>query len=570
MYSQINEDTVMGIPTGTTTEINAVTPYEEGALAYDTVTKRLMYYNGTSWVDSAGTNWLTNGNTGNSSTSFLGNIDNVKMQIRSNNWPMLEFGKRGTLGLTQNYPDYKDSAQPLVHVGGDGSTSALQFAASGADFYKPMFYTTSNGSFRLKGASGGTDIFEIGSAGTTNNGRLEFIIGDDGIEPIIFKRYDYNDYTYKEFFRVQGSVNSTNAKTRFGINLNPTGVPIDGTYNTADTGDVANSTFQVKGSVSKSIYTTTGNLTLTEDYYTIVLAGNHTISLPTASTCTGRIYVIKNKNTVATTISSYTNNLGTAVTTIQSNSSLTIQSDGSIWQQITNDNISKADTVTSITNTNTATTKKEIATYSNEASTVASISETVTSLSQDDTNATGEITFKNENGTETKAQVVGAETDNQIKVGANGGAYLGQTVYVGVFQITGTGNKVITGLPFKPSQITFVANANVEDFNLDSDNGIKDNDTTIANSFGTMNGFARNNNGTNVQQVIYVGGSGNSINDISRFASNSNCIGLRYSNQNGLSLGNTIGEIGTFDTSGFTINVTSFAENVLVMYTAYK
>jgi hypothetical protein len=85
------------------------------------------------------TGWSVTGNTGNTNTNFLGNIDDVRMQIRSNNLPLLEFGRRQTLGLTQNYPDYTDNNQPLVHVNGDGSTAALQFAASAANFYKPMF-----------------------------------------------------------------------------------------------------------------------------------------------------------------------------------------------------------------------------------------------------------------------------------------------------------------------------------------------------------------------------------------------------------------------------------------------
>ena len=176
--------------------------------------------------------------------------------------------------------------------------------------------------------------------------------------------------------------------------------------------------------------------------------------------------------------------------------------------------------------------------------------------------------------------IVSANDDNQIEEGTDGGAYLGSTVYVGAFQITGTGNKVITGLKFKPSQITFVAHANIEDFNgIDGDNGVDipsgnndkgNNNGGIANSFGTMNGFAREDGGTTpAQQVIYVGGSGNSINDISRYASNTDCIGLRYSNQNGDSLGKTIGSC-SFDSNGFTINVTSYAEKVIVMYTAYK
>ncbi|NLP56679.1 hypothetical protein [Lutibacter sp. B1] len=347
-FSQLDENSVMGIPSGTASEINAVTTATAGSIAYNTESKKIMVFDGTIWVNttnSSNENWLITGNNLNASdNNFLGTTNDVKMQIRSNNTPMLEFGRRQTLGLDKPYPDYERLDQPLVYVKGDGNTAGLQFAASGASFYKPIFFTTANGSFRLKGSAGGTDLFEIGSAGPNNDGRLEFVIGDDGAEPIIFKRYDYRDQTNKELFRVQGSDNSASAKTRFGININPSGIAIDQTYNDAQTSlNIANSTFQVNGSVSKSIISTTGNLTLTEDHHTIILEGNHAITLPTANSCTGRIYIIKNKNDFATTISSYINEKGVSIQTINNNSVLWIQSDGADWQQITATNVVSSD-----------------------------------------------------------------------------------------------------------------------------------------------------------------------------------------------------------------------------------
>jgi len=151
---------------------------------------------------------------------------------------------------------------------------------------------------------------------------------------------------------------------------------------------------------------------------------------------------------------------------------------------------------------------------------------------------------------------------------------VGPTVYTGFFIINASGSQSITGLPFQPSQITFVAHANVESLNIDSDNGVGNNNTTLQNSFGTMNGFARDDGGSTTQQVIYVGGSGNSINDISRYASSSNCIGLRYGNQNGDDLGKITAPLTSFNSDGFTINVTrtsnATSENLVVLYTAYK
>ncbi|MEM9866291.1 MAG: hypothetical protein AAF765_01290 [Bacteroidota bacterium] len=142
--------------------------------------------------------------------------------------------------------------------------------------------------------------------------------------------------------------------------------------------------------------------------------------------------------------------------------------------------------------------------------------------------------------------------------------------YVGAFQITGIGSQNVTGIPFEPSHITFSAYANVESLVLNSDNAVGNNNTGIANSFGSMTGFARNDGSNITEQVIYVGGSGNSINDISRFASNTHCIGLRYSNQNGNNLGITSASVTSFNSDGFTLNTDSFADGIVVIYQAYR
>jgi len=169
---------------------------------------------------------------------------------------------------------------------------------------------------------------------------------------------------------------------------------------------------------------------------------------------------------------------------------------------------------------------------------------------------------------------------------------IGPTVYTGSFIINAAGALNISGLPFKPSQVTFSAHANVDGYNLDSDNGVGNNATNIHNSHGSMNGFAREgNNGAVEQQVIYSGGSGNSINDISLFASDANCIGIRYGNQNGDDLGKILASFSTFTADGFDLNVSYtngtitnntanpltvtsptdvLAESVVVIYTAYR
>lgn len=122
-------------------------------------------------------------------------------------------------------------------------------------------------------------------------------------------------------------------------------------------------------------------------------------------------------------------------------------------------------------------------------------------------------------------------------------------------------NKVINRLPFTPTLIKFVAYTNVESFGTDDDNGVIDNDGNnnfgINNTFGSLTGFARldKDPDTIVQQVIYISGHGNSINDISRFASNTHCIGARYGDQNGNNLGKITASLIAFTSNGFTLDV---------------
>lgn len=315
--SQINPGLLLGLTTATTAEIDASSLMEEGQLLYNTDTEELMVYNGTNWINSSNSNWLYNGNVIDSG-SFLGATNDIKMEFRSNNVPVLQFGRRQTLGLTQNYPDYNDNEQYVTLVTGENGVSALQFQADAADFYKPMLFTNTEGNFRLKGSAASTDFFEIGSAGISNAGEVEFIIGDDGAEPFIFKRYDYRDQLNKELFRIQGSSDTQDALPRIGIN----------------TGELANSTLEINGSFSTSITAANSNIILDETHYSVLVNSNSTITLPNANTCEGRQYNIKNNTNNAISISSFLDNYGTNTSTISANSGIQLQSDGNNWYAI--------------------------------------------------------------------------------------------------------------------------------------------------------------------------------------------------------------------------------------------
>ena len=158
---------------------------------------------------------------------------------------------------------------------------------------------------------------------------------------------------------------------------------------------------------------------------------------------------------------------------------------------------------------------------------------------------------------------------NWEEIGSNSSS----STYTGTFIITATGLQPITGIPFQPSQISFVAHANVEQVMLNSDDGINNNSNVIEKSFGTGTGFARDNDASIIQRAAFIGGSGRSINNISRYASSSHCIGIRYANQNGdvaNGFGYTTASLSSFNLDGFTLNVDSYIDNLLVIYEAYK
>jgi Carbohydrate esterase, sialic acid-specific acetylesterase len=97
-----------------------------------------------------------------------------------------------------------------------------------------------------------------------------------------------------------------------------------------------NSTIQVNGSQASSIFSIVANTTLDATHSTVIipLSSAFTVTLPSASGITGRIYRIVNKTVGSITIGSYVNLAGSTVTTIATGSSILVQSDGTNWQQI--------------------------------------------------------------------------------------------------------------------------------------------------------------------------------------------------------------------------------------------
>lgn len=113
-----------------------------------------------------------------------------------------------------------------------------------------------------------------------------------------------------------------------------------GVLKTTTAASINNSTIQIKAALSMP-YTTpnSGNLLLGDTHYTVrIFNGNSGITLPDASTCLGRIYILIGSNgistkniTVAAGTGIYDDVTNANINTISANQRLRIQSDGTGW-----------------------------------------------------------------------------------------------------------------------------------------------------------------------------------------------------------------------------------------------
>lgn len=90
------------------------------------------------------------------------------------------------------------------------------------------------------------------------------------------------------------------------------------------------------GLPSTSTAAATYTLTTNDAIVYLTSGTTQTITLPSASSVTGRIYFLVNNTALTKTISTYTALHGSTSTSIPSNTSIALQSDGSVWRQFQN------------------------------------------------------------------------------------------------------------------------------------------------------------------------------------------------------------------------------------------
>ena len=192
--------------------------------------------------------------------------------------------------------------------------------------------------FTANGLNGSNHNFDF--AGTNN--MTAVLTGSGSAPQSLFGLYNGNGgstYCMMRFHTTSGGYikSSVSNSSYLGITLGYNATDIFST-NTTGCGvftQSPNSSLEVNGSFAAKVVSQTANYTLSSTDYIVLFNGTSlTATLPAASGCTKRIYIIANRNATAVTISAFLNLANASTTTIAGSTSIMVVSDGTNWQQI--------------------------------------------------------------------------------------------------------------------------------------------------------------------------------------------------------------------------------------------
>ena len=242
------------------------------------------------------------------------------------------FDETGRLGVGTAAFDASNPEKLLVDAGTASSYNVISGKGTVNNYLQLNIQNRSTGS----GAS--SDVVATADNGSESANFVDLGINSSGYSSSGVLGGANNAYLYStgNDFVIGNSIASKNL--RFFTGGTATGnerVRIDGNGNVGVATTAPVSKLDVNGSAGLGITTTSSNLTLDETNYSVIITGGTpNITLPAASTCSRRIYVIVNQTAGARTTSTYKNFSNANTTTVAANSSITIQSDGTNWYRI--------------------------------------------------------------------------------------------------------------------------------------------------------------------------------------------------------------------------------------------
>lgn len=330
------------LPRITTTARNAMTNPPGGMVIYNTTVDSFQFRDASGWRNlGAFGSWGLYGNANTNANSFLGTTDNASLRFRTNNTERMIIDSLGNIGIGTSNP------HPSAVLDITSSTKGLLMPRMATDPVNPadglLYFNTSSNSLKLYSAANNTWVSEIGGSvrlrdNSTNSSRFavetynnspanasEIVLrtsrgttsaptgltgSNQRIGELRMEGHDGTNFQQSAFIRAQtdGSVSAgvmpsrlefavTNGAGQSTIPLtvksNGSVVVLGNSGVSPSAGNVANSTLDVYGTLGMSYSTTGATNTIVQ------LLNGGTFSPPTASSCPGRIYFIRNISTTA-------------------------------------------------------------------------------------------------------------------------------------------------------------------------------------------------------------------------------------------------------------------------------
>lgn len=140
--------------------------------------------------------------------------------------------------------------------------------------------------------------------------------------------------------------------------------------------------------------------------------------------------------------------------------------------------------------------------------------------------------------------------------------------YANWFTLSGTAPFTQTvSVDLHPEIVLFYAAPSVSGMNVNDDAGTGG--STMLNYSGSSFGMATLQPGGSISNgCVHSGGSGNSINEVSRYSSNSYSIGVRYADMDGVALGYNEAYVSSVSDGSMEITADTHDNDLLVFFLA--